>query len=76
MMPTHETRLTGSPRYFVFLSSLLLLLALSAPVGAAQGTGFDPYPLEPADTSSPRDTLQSFLANATYVTKAWRRSSF
>ncbi len=48
------------------VSLLLLFLALPASVAAAQETGsdFDPAPLRPADTSSPRDTLRSFLTNA------------
>ncbi|MEM7024750.1 MAG: mechanosensitive ion channel family protein, partial [Pseudomonadota bacterium] len=33
----------------------------------------DPYPLRPADTTSPRATLQSFLANMNEVIQEWRQ---
>ncbi len=33
----------------------------------------DPYPLRPPDTSSPRDTLESFLTHADFAIEAWRR---
>ncbi len=35
----------------------------------------DPYPLRPPDTSSPRDTLKSFLEHADYVVKAWQQGA-
>jgi len=33
----------------------------------------DPHPLRPPDTSSPRDTLKSFLSGIEYAINAWRR---
>lgn len=33
----------------------------------------DPHPLRPPETSSPRETLQSFLAHADYAIKAWQQ---
>jgi MscS family membrane protein len=52
---------------------LFLFLALSAPLAVAQdaGTAFDPYPLRPADTSSPRDTLRSFNESITNAGRAF-----
>ncbi len=53
-----------------------LLLALAAPMSGAElyvDTEPDPNPLRPADTSSPRDTLRSFLENANEAVDAWRR---
>lgn len=53
-----------------------LVLALAAPMSGAElyvDTEPDPHPLRPADTSSPRDTLRSFLENANEAVDAWRR---
>ncbi len=51
----------------------LLLFALALPFhGLAQPVRHDPYPLRPADTSSPRDTLHSFLTNANQAIQLWR----
>ena len=49
----------------LYFAVFLLALALFAPRAGARDTqaGFDPHPLRPADTSSPRDTLRSFLAD-------------
>ena len=46
-----------------------------SPAAAAQDTNaiHDPYPLRPPDTSSPRDTLRSFLTKADMAIEAWRR---
>jgi len=48
-----------------FLWTLVVILARPAPDVLAQdgGATFDAYPLRPADTSSPRDTLRSFNAS-------------
>ncbi len=44
------------------MGETVLLLALLLPFqGLAQPAYLDPYPLRPVDTSSPRDTLRSFL---------------
>jgi MscS family membrane protein len=54
--------------------SCVLVLVLAAPLSGAApytGTDTDPYPLRPADTSSPRDTLRSFLQNVGQSVDAW-----
>ena len=68
MSPNIQQPMAGLSRVFMFVSRLLLILAilaLSAPLPVAQdkGAAFDSYPLRPADTSSPRGTLRSFNAN-------------
>ncbi len=74
---TTNTEIPMAERYraLVFVSMLLLVLAMPAAVALAQDTeaDFEPYPLRPADTSSPRDTLRSFLTNVQQVVEAWRR---
>ncbi len=54
-------------RVLLPVSLLLLVLVTSAPVALAQDTkaDFDPYPLRPADTSSPRDTWRVFSTAST-----------
>jgi MscS family membrane protein len=69
--------MAGLSRVFMFVSRLLLILAilaLSAPLAVAQdkGAAFDSYPLRPADTSSPRGTLRSFNANINEAIQAWQ----
>ena len=68
--------MAGRSRVSLPFSFLVLILGLAAPAAGAQetGTDFDPYPLRPADTSSPRDTLRSFLTNANEAIEDWRRS--
>jgi MscS family membrane protein len=51
----------------------LLLAQLSLPGGMAIAEAPDLHPLRPADTSSPRETLRSFLSDANEVIGAWRR---
>lgn len=53
---------------------LALVLGLATPAVSAQDNDpdFDPHPLRPADTSSPRDTLNSFLTNANEAIEEWR----
>jgi len=51
--------------------TLLLALVLPSP-GLTQPVPDDPYPFRPADTSSPRDTLHSFLTNANQAIQLWR----
>ena len=74
-MPIIEKPMAGLSRAFMLVSLLFLLLAVSAPVAGAQEkeTDFDPHPLRPADTSSPRDTLRSFLTNVNQAFEARRR---
>jgi len=48
--------------------------SLFAPPARAQAVGstFDPFPLRPPDTSSPRDTLRSFLTDSNQAIRGWR----
>ena len=66
--------MAGLSRVIMFVSSLFLMLALSASLLFAQdkGAAFDPYPLRSANTSSPRDTLRSFNANIIKAVQARR----
>ena len=61
--------MAGLPRA-IFAALLVLILA---PLAVAQdaGSALDPYPLRPADTSSPRDTLRSFNASVNQAMQAW-----
>jgi MscS family membrane protein len=69
-----EKPMSGLSRAFVFVSLLFLILATSTPSAVAQDKGlmFDPYPLRPADTSSPRDTLRSFNVSINKAIQAWQ----
>ena len=66
----------------VFLLLFLSILLLSSPAAGAQDLAaqktnvlFDKsYPLLPPDTSSPRDTLRSFLTNINLMIDEWRQS--
>ena len=51
---------------------LVLSYAVTASMTAHAGEDLDDYPLRPADTSSPRDTLNSFLTNIDSAIKAWK----
>jgi len=59
----------------VIVSVVLLISALGIADVEAQNTVDleDPHPLRPADTSSPRATLRTFLANAEEMIRAWRQ---
>ncbi len=61
-------------RGIVVVSALLVIHGLPMPAAIAQTTlgAFDPYPLRPPDTSSPRDTIESFLTNTRQAAHAWR----
>jgi MscS family membrane protein len=75
MMRSPKRRMARSSRALVQIT-FSLLLALAAPISGAElyvDTEPDPNPLRPADTSSPRDTLRSFLENANEAVDAWRR---
>jgi MscS family membrane protein len=75
MMRSPKRRMARSSRALVQIT-FSLLLALAAPMSGAElyvDTEPDPNPLRPADTSSPRDTLRSFLENANEAVDAWRR---
>ena len=73
-MSVTENPMAGLPRAFAIVFGFLLLLTLSAQSAVAEGnaSALDPYPLRPANTSSPRDTLRSFSASADEVERAWR----
>ena len=47
-------------RWMHRVAALVLALLLPTLSVGDEPTTFDPYPLRPADTSSPRDTLRSF----------------
>ena len=52
---------------------VLMLVAPPAPALAQEFGGFDdPWPLRPADTSSPRGTLGSFIREFKQLSEAWR----
>ncbi len=74
MLQTSEPPLAASFWVSVYFSVVFLLATLSAPLAVAQGAdaGFDPYPLRPPDTSSPRATLSSFLKNVSEAIEGWR----
>ena len=64
------------------LCVLLLSLCCASIVGAQEKTpapdsppAIDPHPLRPPDTSSPRETLRSFLNNVDIAAEAWRRGT-
>jgi MscS family membrane protein len=61
--------------WLLLLATCAVNSALAAEAATASPPAdFDPYPLRPPDTSSPRNTLQSFLTSADYVIKAWRKA--
>ncbi len=65
---------------WVYILVLLAPQVLAAPQAPAQtgdlraiiGAIEDPYPLRSADTSSPRDTLRTFLRDITIAADAWK----
>ena len=78
MMRTLENSMVALSRTAMLCSTFLLILALTSTAVDAKdaGANFDPHPLRPADTSSPRDTLRSFLTNADEFIEDWRRDEF
>ncbi|MDJ0807811.1 MAG: mechanosensitive ion channel [Gammaproteobacteria bacterium] len=75
LLTSTKDSITTYHRALVFISLLLLALLMPAPALFAQDTvsDFEPYPLRPADTSSPRDTLHSFRSNVKRVFDGWRQ---
>jgi len=75
MMRTLENPMVALSRTVMRCSTFLLILALTSTAVDAKdaGANFDPHPLRQADTSSPRDTLRSFLTNVNEFIDAWRR---
>lgn len=70
-----EKPMAGLSPVFLPVSLLFMILSLFTPMadGQDEDPAFDPHPLRPADTSSPRDTLRSFLTNVNEVIDGWRR---
>src|SRR5918996_5738443 len=57
----------------VFLAAAIgCLLCAGSGSLSAQPVGFEPYPLEPPNTSSPQDTFRSFLRYANDAVQSWR----
>jgi MscS family membrane protein len=54
------------------IAAATIACLLSAAPIPAQEIAFDSYPLEPPETTSPRDTLRSFLAHANEAIQQWR----
>ena len=49
-------------------AAVIVCVLLAAPASlSAQVIEFEAYPLEPPDTTSPRDTLRSFLRHLIYL---------
>ena len=69
-----EKSMGALARAFLFMSLLFLILVLSVHGALAQNgvAAFDPYPLRPADTSSPRATLRSFNTSVTETHEAFQ----
>lgn len=71
-LPWGKSRmLAGAGSWIVTLFVLLLPLQAAAQSSAESQEVFDPNPLQPANTSSPRDTLQSFNTNITEGYRAY-----
>jgi MscS family membrane protein len=73
---------TTITRPIMVASFLSLILVLPVHQSAAKDAwkqepkvAFDPYPLRPPDTSSPRATLRSFLTNLDKAIVDWRRGT-
>ena len=72
-MQTHDTPVAGCLQIPGLGLVLLLSLLFVASVAAAQEDldNKNPFPLRPADTSSPRATLHSFLSNISEAVEDW-----
>jgi MscS family membrane protein len=56
-----------------FLAAAIGCLLCAGPASlSAQPIDFEPYPLEPPNTSSPQDTFRSFLRYANDAVQSWR----
>ncbi|MEA3275164.1 MAG: mechanosensitive ion channel family protein [Pseudomonadota bacterium] len=76
-MRTNERPIARLFQALVLVSLLPLVFALSASLAGAQESGDDPdpEPLRPPDTSSPRDTLRSFLTNVSKISEDRRQGT-
>ena len=68
-----STKMMATFRACALLSLPFLIFAVlpTSAIAEDEGGTFDPYPLRPADTSSPRDTLRSFSTNINEAVQAW-----
>ena len=73
-MQVPATTTTTIFRTYGFLLLLFLVLAVLPPSAVAQDEvqAFDPYPLRPANTSSPRGTLRSFDTSINEAIQAYK----
>ena len=79
-MASPELASARPPAVATLFCLFLLMQIVATPLAGAQQAGtragaseFDPYPLEPADLSSPRDTLRSFRTNMAEWIHDWDR---
>lgn len=63
-------------RYSAIVTAAMLVLLLQPQPSTAQALDFEAHPLRPADTSSPRDTLRSFLQNVNAAIFAGEQENF
>ena len=73
MMRMLSTKMMATFRACALLSLPFLIFAVlpTSAIAEDEGGTFDPYPLRPADTSSPRDTLRNFNTNINEAVQAW-----
>ncbi|MDJ0869997.1 MAG: hypothetical protein QNK03_28155, partial [Myxococcota bacterium] len=69
--PLRSIAVRSTARWVLWLAVAGLGLCPAGSVAFAEPT--NPHPLRPADTSSPRDTLKSFLADVEQFADEWRR---
>ncbi len=69
--PLRSIAVRSTARCVLWLAVAGLGLSPAGSVAFAEPT--NPHPLRPADTSSPRDTLKSFLADVEQFADEWRR---
>ncbi len=71
---TAARQTAGTWRVFAFVSLACLILLLPATVVLGKDSQSDPDPLRPADTSSPRATLNSFLSDSSQAIEDFRQN--
>lgn len=75
VMRTAERPAVGTSRVLALVSLACLILLQPVTVALGKDSKSDPDPLRPADTSSPRDTLNSFLADSGRAINDFRNKS-
>jgi MscS family membrane protein len=65
-------RVISEARGAILAGVVACLLCAGPTTALAQSTAFESYPLEPPNTSSPRDTLRSFLRYVNEAVQGWR----